>query len=216
MKTTMFNTISQYIRDKITSNFNYYNLKEASEVLRSNKQYVIEAINHSKLNTDYIPLNFRDDIDVMSVAIKKNPVSLSIASERLRDNKDLVLEALMNIETIPVLQYASERIKNIFDIGFMAVSINPESYKDLSEDLKNNPGIGFATLTGLKNIGKDINESLKKKIIEKFPYDEQIKKFASKPKISLDEFLESAHVKYASWDLNNNSSISSKNKDKPQ
>lgn len=216
MKITMFNNISQYIKDKITSNFNYYSLKDASEALRGNKQYVIEAINHSKLNTDYIPLNFRDDIDVMSVAIKKNPVSLSIASERLKDNKDLVLEALMNVEAIPVLHYASERIKNIFEIGFMAVSINPDSYKDLSEDLKNNPGIGFATLTGLKNIGKDINESLKKKIIEKFPHDEQIKKFASKSKVSFDDFLGSAHVKYASWDLANNPSITSKNKDKPQ
>ena len=64
---------------------------------------------------------------------------LYFASPEMRDDKEVVLEAVKNKGII--VKYASTRLKNDFDVGFVAMAQNKKCYEFLGDDLKQNKQI---------------------------------------------------------------------------
>ena len=65
---------------------------------------------------------------------------MEFASDRLKDDDMVVRRAILNYNTT-ALQFASERLKNNFDIVKTAVQMNPEVLQFASKELRNNEDI---------------------------------------------------------------------------
>jgi hypothetical protein len=94
----------------------------ASEELRNNRAFVLEAVKQNGLELQFASKQFRNDKQVVLEAVKQDGDAIRYASEQLKNDKDIVLEAVK--QNGLALYYASEQLKNDKDIVLEAVKQN--------------------------------------------------------------------------------------------
>ena len=78
---------------------------------KSDKSFVMEAINFQPMLVEYISPKLQDNLHVMLFAVNENGYALQYASERLKNNPKIVLVAL---ESAPdVIEHASQRLQDV-------------------------------------------------------------------------------------------------------
>jgi len=109
-------------------------LESIPDVLRTDKEVVIEAV---QLNGDLLKdasLNLRTDYDVVLAAVNSKGKSLGFASFNLRANREIVLAAISNDGE--ALEYASAELCADRDIGKIAIKNSNKAFIYLSEELQ--------------------------------------------------------------------------------
>ncbi len=81
--------------------------KDNQNLNLNNKKEIIEEVSNNGYSLSLVPLNFRDDFDVVYSAVSNNVcgVALKFASPRLRSDRRIVLEAVKNYGE--AIEYAS-------------------------------------------------------------------------------------------------------------
>jgi hypothetical protein len=91
------------------------NVKYASERLKDDKQFAIEAVKHHSHVLKYLSPRLQDDEDVVLAALKQYPMSpLEFASKRILNNKDFALVSI-SITACNIF-YFNEALGNDIDI----------------------------------------------------------------------------------------------------
>lgn len=84
--------------------------------------------------------NYRDDEEIVTMAIKNIGMALQFASERLRDNKTIVFEAIKNC--VEAFEFASETLRNDKDFARYLLSLGfAKSLKFMGDWLRNDSEI---------------------------------------------------------------------------
>lgn len=104
------------------------------EYIHSKTQFIENLLN-GDIHLKNIPINFRDDFDIVLVAVSKNGISLEFSSENLKNNYEIVLAAITQNGTS--LQYASNELKNNKKIVVFAMNQHQNNFKYASELLRN-------------------------------------------------------------------------------
>lgn len=86
-----------------------YAPKLASEKLRNDKQFAIEAVKRNGRALHCFSETIRGDKEIVLVAVMQRGLSLEYASAELQDDEDVVMAAIKQDGT---LSYASERLRN--------------------------------------------------------------------------------------------------------
>lgn len=81
----------------------------ASENLRSNRAFALQAVGVNPLVFECLNSNFRDDQEIAMLVIKKNGEMLQFASSRLKNQKSLVKAAIENFPN--ALRFANETLQ---------------------------------------------------------------------------------------------------------
>ena len=133
------------ILEVIKKNNNQYKniYKNLPDNLKADKQIILEVI---KINIEllyYAPFVIINDYDIIMEAININPFNgLKYASEQLKDNYDIVLKAVE--KNGYALQFASNKLKDNFNIVYTALTKGKSSkccFKYASNKLKGNKDI---------------------------------------------------------------------------
>lgn len=93
-------------------------LEFLSDILRDDKQIVIEAVRHDQWALYYTSDRLRNDKEVVLAAVSSYAGSLFCASEELHNDKDVVLAAIKQGETsgVRAIKYASEDLSKDPDV----------------------------------------------------------------------------------------------------
>jgi hypothetical protein len=89
----------------------------ASEKLRNNKSYALEAVKRNGMALGYLPEEMQDDEDVVMAAVTKRGLALRAASPRLLNNREIVAAAITSEDgDLGDIIYASdEAIESLLD-----------------------------------------------------------------------------------------------------
>nr|WP_317279415.1 DUF4116 domain-containing protein [uncultured Fusobacterium sp.] len=121
-------------RGKKSASYNIYTY--ISKTLRKDKDIIFEGIKHKLFHTYNIPLEFRDNKEIMIELIKIDSSILEYASDRLKDNEKIVKLAIEN-NPFAIL-YASDRLQRNKKLLLKAVKINGEVLSELPTEILNN------------------------------------------------------------------------------
>lgn len=99
------------------------------------KSQLIESLLNESIQLKNIPINFRNDFDIVMLSVSKNGNSLEFSSENLKNNYDIVLAAIT--QNGNSLQYASNEMKNNKKIVVIAMKHHKNNFKYASELLRN-------------------------------------------------------------------------------
>ncbi|MEG0576976.1 MAG: DUF4116 domain-containing protein [Bacilli bacterium] len=108
----------------------------ASEFLLSNKEFYIDIIEKIGFNLYFVKDEFKDDLEVVEVAIKKDIRNLEHASNRLKENEIFILHLIKKYG--PILRYASKSLLEDKDFMIKAIKTYNGSIKYANESLYNN------------------------------------------------------------------------------
>lgn len=113
-------------------------LKDVSEELRGNKEFMIKAVEQSFEGLKFASKELQNDKEVVLKAVQHAPSEFVYASENLKNDKEFMLELLQcsNISGL-ALEYASEELKRDKDVVLTAVKTNGGALEYASEELQN-------------------------------------------------------------------------------
>jgi len=114
-------------------------LKSGENILyefNNDKENVLKLLKYNPLILQYANEKFKDDIDVVSEAIRKDIDATVYASERILGTKEIVLE-LLDIRP-GVYKYITDELKNDEDIALRSLKYNTYIAQDFTDSLKNN------------------------------------------------------------------------------
>ena len=122
----------ELIKEKYVSNCSIF--EYVSTEISDNPELVLSLLKINGLLLQSIP-KYKDNIKLVSEAVRQNGLSLQHASKELRDNKDIVLEAVSKNGLS--LQHASKRLKNDRHIVQIALDNNIKSIEHVSPEIRN-------------------------------------------------------------------------------
>lgn len=130
------------------------------------RKVILNAVKEDGLLLRYTPLAWRDDTQIVRIAVANNGHALQYASFRLRNNKDIVLTAIAYKETLEIPTYnmascelevnsdykcifsfASSKLRNNKKIVLTAVKNNPYALEHASNEMKGDREIVLAAIT---------------------------------------------------------------------
>ncbi len=106
------------------------------DLFRSNREVVSEAVKINPMFIGDADSKFRDDLEIMALASKLYPALFHISSERLRANKAFCMEALSHHGSI--LQYLSSELQGDLEVVEIALKSDGGSLRYASEKIKDN------------------------------------------------------------------------------
>ncbi|UWD33974.1 DUF4116 domain-containing protein [Mesomycoplasma molare] len=127
---------------------------------KNSKDFILEALSKNIDIAKYIYDKFRDNYEIMELAIKSKPISFKYASDRLKND--------LNIATLAVkkrganLKYAPYHFKDDKEFVLLAIKKDPLSLKYASDRLKNDKDIAKIAITkrgdALEFVSNDIQD----------------------------------------------------------
>lgn len=108
-----------------------------------------------------LPDEHREDKKLALMAIRNCPNALKYCPLTLRDDEDVVKAALQE-EADYILEFASERLKDNYDIVLRAVKANPLNLAHASERLRDNREIVLQAVKGYGGMLEDASERLQR------------------------------------------------------
>ena len=127
----------KYLIKKIY-NINYFAIKYASDIIKSDPELMLNAVSVNGSLLEYGSTDIKDNFDIVYVAVNQYDISypvLQFASDRLRNNKDIVLAALAcNGEAF---KFASTELQDDEDIVNEALDNQGMQLEFVSERLQN-------------------------------------------------------------------------------
>lgn len=114
------------------------NFRHADEMLRDDKDFVLEFIPIiCPLEFKYVSRRLRDDQDVVSAALRKNPICYKHASKRLRGNKDIFI--LFYTDTVSwcypeLVKFVPENLRYDKEVFEMVAKKDREEYWEIYGD----------------------------------------------------------------------------------
>jgi len=117
---------------------NWLNLSNTKyEIFRDNYDVVMVAVKQNWLALEFASNNLQNDNNIVMEAVKNNWKALKFASYEIQKNRNIVIEAIKN--DLYALEYT--QINNDYDIGMMRVKRDWTNLAYLSKDLQNNRNI---------------------------------------------------------------------------
>lgn len=156
----------------------------------NNKEEVLRAFDHGLDQLWLASETLRDDIDVVTAAIKNNGSSLIDASDRLRDDKELTLLAIEHEDIQRVLEFASDRLKNDPDVVLAAVANDGEAIINASASLQASKDFIQEAITTNPDVYEFIDDKLKNDPTIQRIYDISSAKYSESLKHSSASILE--------------------------
>jgi len=147
------------------------NFKWASIELKQNKEIILTAISHPEepISLLYVDDKFRDNRDVVIVAVKRDGENLKRASNRLKRDREIVLTAMKDSKEPASLEIVIEEFKDDKEIVIAAVKRNGHDLKWASNRLRLDREV---VLSATKYSKSTI--MYMKRIPEKFKHDKEI------------------------------------------
>jgi hypothetical protein len=95
--------------------------------LKNDRKIVLAAVDgfNNRLGLEHAPVQFKNDREIVSVAVGRDPYDLEYASDELKNDRDIVLKAIL--QNGRVLQYASRSLRADIDILLTAVLQSPQA-----------------------------------------------------------------------------------------
>lgn len=118
------------------------------ELFRDDKEVVLIAVRKSGATLQFASDRLRDDKEVVLEAVKQNNLALGYASKRLKDDKEVVLEAV-NING-KVLCFASDNLRDDVEVAMNAIKKNDLALKSVSERIRRIIGNSKDPIVGLE------------------------------------------------------------------
>lgn len=135
------NTIEKYILDELLDGYeflkNNINLDLAKKTFYKDKidiEFAKKILNRNGMCLQNLEV-FKNNRDLVLIAIKENGCSIKYASENLKNDKELVLIAIEN--NINAFEYISDKLKKDLDVLKLSIEKKPELWKDLDKKFKN-------------------------------------------------------------------------------
>jgi len=119
-------------------------LRHASQELQKDREIILEAVKADGLYLEYVDDEFKEDEELVEIAIATCPQMLKYANENQRSNKKLAAKAV-NVDGI-ALQYLAYSLKNDPKIVLTAVTNNGKALQYASDELRKNKEIVEAAI----------------------------------------------------------------------
>lgn len=144
--------------------------------LRENKEVILEAIYHYGYLYSYITdTNLKNDLDIVSLAVKSYPLTLTYTSEAFQKENIELLKDCIRINSL-FYTYISPSMKNNIDIIITAIKSHSYIYKNIPESYRLDKKFSFLVLEinpycyeYFSNIMKE-DIDLARKILPKYPF----------------------------------------------
>ncbi len=120
----------------------------ASPRLRKDREFIKKAIECNPHSIGGADSQYKNDVELASMAIKKDPITILDFGYEIKDNYDLVLQAVSNynrdrsLSRMSILEYISPRLKDNEQIVFAAVQ-NGDEIKWASNRIRDNEQIAM-------------------------------------------------------------------------
>lgn len=135
--------VLEFVPDELRSNrdfvlkavqHNCWNLKYTSDILQSDKEIVLAAVKQNGWMLKYASPELQNNVKVVNVAVKNCTKAWSYASVELRKNKSVILGAV--VENGEVLKYAAHKLQDDEDVVIAAVKTDGTALRFASERLQ--------------------------------------------------------------------------------
>ena len=171
-------------------------LKYASEKLRANRYIVLAAVRTWGENLEFASDDLRNDKDVAIAAVQSTKEAYKYLSEELRDDEVIAFTAAKSEgrweDGARVLQYASERLRDIKGLVEYAVSHDGTEYQFASDRLKADPDIAKSAIESLPSSIEYVNPEILTKAMIELTYKVYYKRRANYEEWEYDEYDEGA------------------------
>ena len=129
------------------------------------KAYALAAVEDDPDRLETLPKKFRDDRDVVLLAVTSYGQAMEYASERLRDDPEIVLAALSHVYLAhQTFQFASERLRDDREIALVAVKRDRFAFEYASERLRDDDELVLAAAEYADQLGlQHVSERLRAK-----------------------------------------------------
>ena len=141
--------VAAYKQRRISVHFKDVELWQLPVELRDDKEVVMLELFHAPMSLGIASSRLRDDEDVVRIAVMRKGEAMKFASARLRNESSFVLSLIENRgreEIIGLIQNISARLRNDQSFIMAAVRINGEMLKYASDDMKANKEIVMAAV----------------------------------------------------------------------
>ena len=108
--------------------------RKTFDLFRDDKEIVLMAVKESGIALKFASDRLKDDKEVVLEAVKQNNIALGYASDRLKDNKEVVSEAV-NLNG-KVLCFASDNLRDDVEVALGALRKNCMALKSVSERIR--------------------------------------------------------------------------------
>lgn len=150
----------KFVLNAVSSKSDAY--RYASEDLKLDKEVALQAVQKQSkdwrchLNYDELPMELRSDSTFIKEAINIDPLMIGYASDSIKDNYDIAMQALRGNGWC--YGSLSDRLQVDKEIVLVALSTNPNIYSVLPEELRADKDIVLcvAPNCALRNLVKDI------------------------------------------------------------
>lgn len=136
-----------------------YDLKNATNEQKNNKEYVLKAVEQNGLMLEHASDILKNDKEVVLKAVAQNGLALQFVSKNLQDDKEVVLKGV--VQNRDALKYASDKLKNDKDFMKKVIKDNSENFKYASNELKEDKDFILDIVKENPSVLKHVNEDLK-------------------------------------------------------
>ena len=117
---------------------------KASPELRSNHDYVMEAVSMDGNALQFASAQLRAESDIVKMAVSKSGHALEFASQKLRSDREIVMTALSSYGS--ALRFASEELRFDRDCVMTAVSQSGDALEFALEELRSDRDLVLAAV----------------------------------------------------------------------
>jgi hypothetical protein len=132
--------------------------KYASEELRQDREFVLEAVKMDGCALDAASANLKTDREIVFAAVKQNGYALTYAKEHFGGDREMVLSALYTYKF--AMRCASQELRNDREFVIAAISVEWFAVTDASDAMRRNRAVVLAALAkgGFVVLGRSCKE----------------------------------------------------------
>lgn len=110
-----------------------------------------------------LPEKYKSKKEYVFPAVKSDPYVIKECSDEMRDDKDIIMAALQE-DTNEILCYASERLKNDYEVVYKAVKVDAFNLRYASNSLRDNRDIVLRAVNVYGGVLEDASERLQQNL----------------------------------------------------